>query len=85
MTIPQYHRSCFKFLMFFGLPYSTAMAKASNQINYQLLEKVVGYENRKNDILLFSNSIQSSPKSIVYYFGGDIQVMSIMDNAPRIQ
>ncbi|CAF1353174.1 unnamed protein product [Rotaria magnacalcarata] len=83
MTIPQYHRSCFKFLMFFGLPYSTAMAKASNQINYQLLEKVVGYENRKNDILLFSNSIQSSPKSIVYYFGGDIQDLPDQMNASK--
>ncbi|CAF0947313.1 unnamed protein product [Rotaria sp. Silwood1] len=73
MIIHRYHRSLFKFLMFFGLPYSATMTTKSNHNNYQLLEKVVGYENRKNDILLFSNSIQSSSNTIVYYFGGDIQ------------
>jgi hypothetical protein len=58
----------FKVFLFFGLPYSTAMA--SNK-NYRLLEKVVGYENRKNDVLLFSKSLGDK---IVYYFGGDVQV-----------
>lgn len=50
------------------------MASGSNSSTYELLEKVTGYENRKNDILLFPNDGQTSPKSIVYYFGGDIQV-----------
>ncbi|CAF4156171.1 unnamed protein product, partial [Rotaria sordida] len=73
MIIHRYHRSLFKILMFFGLPYSTTMATKSNHNNYQLLEKLVGYENRKNDVLFFPNSIQSSSNSIVYYFGGDVQ------------
>ena len=68
MLIQQYHRSLFKVFLFFGLPYSTAMA---SNINYRLLEKVVGYENRKNDVLLFSKSLGDK---IVYYFGGDVQV-----------
>ncbi len=51
------------------------MATSSNNDNYQLLEKISGYENRRNDVLLFPNSTKSSSKSIVYYFGGDIQVI----------
>jgi hypothetical protein len=61
--------------MFFGLPCSATMATTSNN-NYQLLEKILGYENRRNDVLLFPNSVKSSPNNIVYYFGGDIQVVS---------
>ena len=53
---------------------------ASNK-NYRLLEKVVGYENRKNDLLLFANS---SRNKIVYYFGGDIQVDMILQSKKGI-
>ncbi len=67
MLIQRYHRSLFKLLLFVGLPYSTIMA---NNRNYQFLEKMIGYENRKNDVLVFSNR----SNKIVYYFGGDIQV-----------
>ena len=61
--------------MFFGFPYSTTMATTFSNNNYQLLEKILGHENRKNDLLLFPNSIKSPSNSIVYYFGGDIQVV----------
>jgi len=57
--------------MFFGLPYSTTMATGSN---YQFLEKILGYQNRKNDVLFFPNNTKSLNNGIVYYFGGDIQV-----------
>jgi len=67
MLIQRYHRSLFKLLLFVGLPYSTIMA---NNRNHQFLEKMIGYENRKNDVLVFSNP----SNKIVYYFGGDIQV-----------
>ncbi len=50
------------------------MATGSKNNNYQLLEKVLGYGSRKNDILLFPNSVKSASNGIVYYFGGDIQV-----------
>jgi len=75
MLIQRYYRSFFKFLMFFGLPYSNTMATTSNNNNnnYQFLEKVLGYKNRKNDILFFPNSEKSLSNGIVYYFGGDIQ------------
>lgn len=72
MIIQRYHRSFFKFFMFFGLPYSTTMSTATS--NYQFLEKLTGYENRKNDVLFFPNTTKTSTNGIVYYFGGDIQV-----------
>jgi hypothetical protein len=56
--------------MFFGLPYSTTMANN----NYQVFEKILGYENRKNDVIFFPNTTKSIANGIVYYFGGDIQV-----------
>jgi hypothetical protein len=71
MLIQRYHRSLLKVFLVFGLPYSTVMAINKN---YQFLEKIVGYENRKNDVLLFSNPSKSLANRIVYYFGGDIQV-----------
>ena len=70
-----YHRSICKFLRFFGLPCSAAMATVSNNSSHQLLEKVVGYDNRKDDLILFPNTTRPSSNSIVYYFGGDIQVV----------
>jgi hypothetical protein len=74
MLIQRYHRSFLKFFMFFGLPYSTTMATTANNKNYHFLEKIFGYENRKNDVLFFPNSTKSLTNGIVYYFGGDIQV-----------
>lgn len=63
-------RSSFvKCLLFFGLPSSTIMATSDR--NYRFLEKVPGYGRRRNDVLVFP---QSSQSSVVYYFGGDIQV-----------
>jgi hypothetical protein len=50
------------------------MTRTSNNNNYQLLEKILGYENRKNDVLFFPNSLKTLSNNIVYYFGGDIQV-----------
>ena len=47
---------------------------ATSERNYQFLEKVPGYGHRKNDVLFFPHSAQSSANRIVYYFGGDIQV-----------
>jgi len=40
-------------------------------LTYRLMEKVRGYENRANDLVVFPND---QTKTIVYYFGGDIQV-----------
>jgi len=70
MFIQRYYRSFLKVCMFFGLPYSTTMANN----NYQVFEKILGYENRKNDVIFFPNTTKSIANGIVYYFGGDIQV-----------
>ncbi|CAF3610872.1 unnamed protein product [Adineta steineri] len=82
MIIQRYHRSLFKFFMFFGLPYSTTMTTTNNN-NYQFFEKVSGYENRKNDVLFFPNSSNLPTKNIVYYFGGDIQDLPEQMNLSR--
>jgi len=56
------------------------MATTSNNNNYQFLEKVLGYKNRKNDLLFFPNSAKNG---IVYYFGGDIQDLPERMNSSR--
>ncbi|UJR23051.1 hypothetical protein I4U23_026076 [Adineta vaga] len=58
---------------------TTAVSKMNNQ--YQFLEQISGYKNRKNDLIVFPNSCQVS--SIIYYFGGDIQDLPERMNLSR--
>lgn len=46
------------------------MASIVKNLTYRLMEKVKGYKNRANDLIVFPNSLS---KEIVFYFGGDIQ------------
>lgn len=48
------------------------MATAS--AHFHRRENVIGYGERRNDLLFFPNQSEISTQSVVYYFGGDIQV-----------